>query len=420
MSQTLNAFRTHIELAAGELLFGEGDDGAFAYVVEAGELEVFVIRDDGERRLALRGPNEIVGEMALIDQRPRSASVRALAPSRLVVVTAEQVRRRLEQVDPLTRLCLDVLLKRFREMVSGPQLEASAAASAPSSALSALALENEIRRGIEDKEFVLFYQPIVDLASGELAGFEGLMRWLAPGRDAPIAPGAFIPCAEASGLITDLTAVALDEAKLFYPLLRAASALRFGSAPFLAINVSCADLIDDAFGARIAEVASALGPAAAGLKIEVTESGLMHDPDKAKAALEACRKLSVGVAIDDFGTGYSSLGYLATLPITTLKIDRSFIQSMPTSATNRKIVQTILRLSAELEIPVVAEGVETQAEADTLKSMGCRYAQGYLFGRPADLEATLRLIQDWVPGESPADVAERKTEHLARAAGVSS
>ena len=413
-------FRTQIDLAAGEMLFREGDLGEFAYVIETGELEVFLVREEGERRLARRGANEIVGEMALIDSRPRSASVRALAPSRLIVVTAEQVRRRLEKVDPITRLCLDVILRRFRETVSGAYVEIGAAASGPSSALTTLALENEIRRGIEHKEFVLFYQPIVDLASGALAGFEGLMRWLAPGRETPIGPADFIPCAEAGGLISDLTAVALDEVKLFYPLLRAASAFKFGSQPFLSINVSCADLTHEAFGARIADVVEALGPAAAGLKLEVTESGLMEDPDKAKAALEACRKLSVGVAIDDFGTGYSSLSYLATLPITTLKIDRSFIQSMPTSPASRKIVQTILRLSEELEIPVIAEGVETRQDAKALKSMGCRYAQGYLFGRPADLEGTLRLIQSWAVSESFRDAEPYEVTSPPRAVGVSS
>ncbi len=397
--------RSDIELSPGELLFREGEAGAEAYVLKSGQVEVFVTGAGGERRIAVRGPNEIFGEMALIDARPRSASVRALGRCTLSVVTGEQVRRRLDQADPITRMILEVVLKRCREMVAGAGLDAGPDAPATTSALRTLALESEIQRGISRQEFVLHYQPIVDLGSGELAGFEGLMRWLAPGRE-PISPAAFVPCAEATGLIRDLTSVALEEAQTLYPLLRAAGELALGAAPFLSINVTCEDLVHDDFAARIETVARALGSAASGLKIEVTESGLMRDAVKATAALNACRRLGVGVAIDDFGTGYSSLTYLATLPLTTLKIDRSFVQSLFSAPASRKIVQTILRLAEELEVSVVCEGVETEREAEALRSMGCKYGQGYLFGRPADLGASLKLIQSWRPrlfgaGETP-------------------
>jgi diguanylate cyclase len=386
--------QTHIELDAGELLFREGDSGADAYVVRSGRLEVFVTRADGERRLAERGPNEIIGEMALIDARPRSASVRAMQPCSLIVVGAEQMRRRLAEVDPITRLCLEVVLKRCRDMMSDGNVESGPAPEITGAALKALALESEIRRGVAEREFVLFYQPIVELESGALAGFEGLMRWLIPGRR-PIPPAEFIPAAEGSGLICDLTEVVIEEARTFYPLLRAAGDLSFGTAPFLSINVSCEDLIHESFLASVGRLAETLGPAARGIKLEVTESGLMKDAERARMTLEGCRAFGVGVAIDDFGAGYSSLGYLATLPITTLKIDRSFTPSLPHSATSRKIVSTILRLADELRIPVVAEGVETPQEAEILTSLGCRWGQGYLFGRPADLAATLQLIKSW-------------------------
>ena len=127
------------------------------------------------------------------------------------------------------------------------------------------------------------------------------------------------------------------------------------------------------------------GIAAGNIKIEVTESVLMKDPAKAVAALEACRRLGLAIAIDDFGTGYSSLSYLSTLPISTIKIDRSFVHSMIEAPASRKIIQMILRLADELGIPVVAEGIEDAHEAELLAELGCAFAQGYLFGKPLPL-----------------------------------
>ena len=121
----------------------------------------------------------------------------------------------------------------------------------------------------------------------------------------------------------------------------------------------------------------------------------MKDPARAGAMLDECRSRGMGIAIDDFGTGYSSLSHLSTLPITTLKVDRAFITSMSTDRTSRKIIGTILRLAEELDIPVVAEGVEHDREADALEVMGCQYAQGYLFGKPASFDHTLALTSQW-------------------------
>jgi EAL domain-containing protein (putative c-di-GMP-specific phosphodiesterase class I) len=129
---------------------------------------------------------------------------------------------------------------------------------------------------------------------------------------------------------------------------------------------------------------------------------LMNDPRGARAVLDDCKRGGMGVAIDDFGTGYSSLSYLSTLPITTLKVDRPFVRSMSVNATSRKIVQTILHLAAELQIPVVAEGVESSAEAQALTVMGCEYGQGFLFGNPAPIEPAVHLTRTWrSPRPSP-------------------
>ena len=163
----------------------------------------------------------------------------------------------------------------------------------------------------------------------------------------------------------------------------------------MSVNVSGHDLVQAGFGEGIRTLLRTSGIAPGSLKIEVTESTLMRDPERAGLALDACRALGMGVAIDDFGTGYSSLSYLSTLPVTTLKVDRSFVQPMLSKPTSRRIVHTILRLAEELDIPAVAEGIEHEAEAAALTSMGCEYGQGYLFGRPVPLRPTLDLIASW-------------------------
>jgi diguanylate cyclase len=139
----------------------------------------------------------------------------------------------------------------------------------------------------------------------------------------------------------------------------------------------------------------ASGIAPDSIKLEVTESALMTNPERAIAALDGCRRLGVSVAIDDFGTGYSSLSYLSTLPITTIKIDRSFISTMVSQQSSRKITDMVLGLADKLAVPVIAEGVESQREERMLVLMGCDLAQGYLYGRPAPLSETLKITSQW-------------------------
>jgi EAL domain-containing protein (putative c-di-GMP-specific phosphodiesterase class I) len=396
-------------LPSGALLFQEGDAGAAAYLIEAGQVEIFLRRDGRDRTLALRGTGEIVGEMAIIDGRPRSASARAAQDCTLVPVTSEQLTQRSMAADPILRMVLGVAIDRCRQTLAalGPTQVAFASGAAPSfetwvpgpvsdAAIGTLRLEREIRRALRQREFVLFFQPIVHLRSRRLAGFEALVRWRHPERGL-VPPGAFIPAAEAGGLIVELTAWCLAEVGRVLPDILAAASANPGAVegPFVSVNVSGHDLAQAGFSDSLQSLLRATGVAPSALKIEVTESTLMQEPKRACMALGACRALGMGIAIDDFGTGYSSLSYLSTLPVTTLKVDRSFVQPMARNPTSRRIVGTILRLADELGISAVAEGIEHEAEAAALAAMGCEYGQGYLFGRPAPLRATIDLIGGW-------------------------
>ncbi|KQP94247.1 MULTISPECIES: EAL domain-containing protein [unclassified Methylobacterium] len=403
-------------LPAGARLFSAGDVGDAAYLIVSGRLEVVLERPDGDLVLSHRGPGEIVGEMAILDHQPRSATVRALEDSRLVVITEEQLAHRIAQTDPILRMCLGVVLARYRETVgmleqmrgAGPptlQSGEPVAAETFAAALGTLSLESEIRAGLRNGEFELFFQPIVRLPSRRLAGFEALMRWHHPTRGL-VPPVEFIPAAEASGLIGDLTAHAFAEVGRVFPELMDA-ALRNPQALdgplFMTVNVSGRDLAGASFPEMIAQFLESSRIAPGNLKIEVTESMLMDNPERAAATLAECRRAGVGIAIDDFGTGYSSLSYLSTLPVTTLKIDRAFVRTLLADQTSRGIVQTILRLADDLAVSVVAEGIEQAAEADLLGQMGCAFGQGYHFGRPTALAGALTAIATWpAPAATPS------------------
>ena len=409
----------HCFLPAGARLFSAGDAGDAAYLIVTGQLEIVLERAEGDLVLAHRGPGEIVGEMAILDHQPRSAAVRALSDCKLVIITEEQIAHRIAQTDPILRMCLGVVLSRYRQTVAIlEQMQGSVpppipgADSPPSelvaSALETLSLEREIRAGLQNGEFELFFQPIVRLSNRRLAGFEALMRWRHPTRGL-VPPIAFIPAAEASGLIVELTARAFAEVGRVFPemMLAALNNPHALDGPlFMTVNVSGRDLAGASFPEMIAEFLERTQIPPGSLKIEVTESMLMDDPERATATLEQCRNTGLGIAIDDFGTGYSSLSYLSTLPVTTLKIDRAFVRTLLADQTSRDIVQTILRLADDLSVTVVAEGIEQGAEADVLGAMGCAFGQGYHFGRPVPLSETMQVIANWAAEPSAPRIAD--------------
>ena len=396
----------HISLPAGALLFSEGEPGDNAYLIRSGEVEIVVERDGQDVVLAHRGAGEIIGEMALLDRGPRSASARVLAPIDVIAISLRQLEQRIANTDPILRMCLGVVIERYRETLKFARAqpvpqpprrlppEPGAIGGDLRAAAEVLTLEREIDRGIETSEFELYLQPIVALSDRSLAGFEALLRWNHPVRG-PLLPVHFIPGAESSGLIVKLTEWVLRDAIRLLPDLLAAApdAGPIGTSLFISVNISGHDLVQPEFAETIKTILSEGAVHPRHLKLEITESMLMKDPDRAGKILEACREHGMGIAVDDFGTGYSSLSHLSTLPITKLKIDRCFVRAMTTDPTSRKIVNTIRFLARELAIPVVAEGIESEAEAMALEALDCEYGQGFLFGRPIPARDALSLLR---------------------------
>jgi diguanylate cyclase (GGDEF)-like protein len=240
-----------------------------------------------------------------------------------------------------------------------------------------LTLTLRLRRALARDEFVLHYQPVVDLGTGETVGVEALMRWAAPERAGLVPPGEFIPQAEETGLIDDLGAWALREA-----CAQADRWRRQGLHPGVAVNVSPLQLRRPGFAELVRTILEEEGVGAEQLTVEVIESQALQDPAATELTLAALGALGVHLAIDDFGIAYSSLSRLRELSVDVLKLDRSFLVGVPEDPQACSIVLACTALAAALGCDVVAEGVETAAQRDFLATHGCQLAQGYALGRP--------------------------------------
>ncbi len=244
-----------------------------------------------------------------------------------------------------------------------------------------LSLENRLRQGLDNGEFVLHYQPKVRLGDGKLTGAEALIRWN-DSQTGLVPPGMFIPILEETGLIHEVGRWAMRKAIEDYLRWRNAGL----PAVRIAVNVSPLQLRNRSF---IADVEQALGSdarAAVGLELEITESVIMEEVEQKIALLQAIRAIGVTIAIDDFGTGFSSLSYLSKLPVDTLKIDRAFVVDMTAGPDGLALVSTIIRLAHSLNLKVVAEGVETEEQSRLLRLLNCEEMQGYLYSKPVPCE----------------------------------
>ncbi len=256
--------------------------------------------------------------------------------------------------------------------------------------LQQMALENDLKRAIEQWEFEVYYQPKVDLESKRIIGFEALLRWRHPIKGI-IPPNQFIPLAEATGLIIPIgirtVRVACETIRDWQDQFPQRQPLE------VSVNLSVRQFQDRHLIDDIRKIIAETKIIPSTLQFEVTESVLVSDPDQALEIVKELRRMGVGLKIDDFGTGYSSLSYLHKLPFDTLKIDRSFINTMGDDHAAFEIVRAIILLAGSLGLQVVAEGIETQLQADELRSLGCGFGQGYLFAPPLTKEAARRMLE---------------------------
>jgi len=246
-------------------------------------------------------------------------------------------------------------------------------------AIYRLELEEDLRHGIQAGEFQLCYQPIMDLQNNEIAGFEALVRWHSPKRGL-VFPDQFIPLAEETGLINPLGTWILKEACQQMQTWQQ----RFTNLPslWISVNLSGRQFLEKNFVDSVQRILHETQFNPRRLKLEITESIIMHDIEGILEQLHDLKALGIQISIDDFGTGYSSLSYLHRFPVDTLKIDQSFVHGIEENGDNSDITRAIVDLSHNLGMNVIAEGIETSFHLEFLRAIGCEYGQGYFFSKP--------------------------------------
>lgn len=268
-------------------------------------------------------------------------------------------------------------------------------------ALDRAALHGDLAAAVACDALAVHYQPIVDLASGRVAGFEALARWQHPQRGA-IPPSRFVPLAEETGLIVPLGRWALRQAAADLARLRALPVPGPERGLRVAVNVSPLQLTEPDFPAEVAAVLAETGIPAHALCLEITENSVLDQSGRTLEVLRELKALGVSLAIDDFGTGHSALSYLQDLPFDTLKIDRSFITTIATSHSRAAVVRGIVSIAGAVGMRVVAEGIETGRQQELLVDASCDYGQGYLYSTPVPMEkAAVLLGRDWTAGVLP-------------------
>jgi EAL domain-containing protein (putative c-di-GMP-specific phosphodiesterase class I) len=254
-------------------------------------------------------------------------------------------------------------------------------------ATAQLRLMGELHHALDHQEFVLLYQPVVDLATGDTLGFEALIRWRHPERGL-VLPGDFIEAAEESGLIVPMGSWVIEEA--LAQLAEFDRALP-GNELTMSVNVAARQVSEDLIGV-VEDALTRTGGDPSRLWLEITESTLMTDTRLATSVLSDIRRTGVRITVDDFGTGYSSMTYLQRFPVAGIKVDRSFVDGLGRHAHAQAICQAVVSLGHALDLHVVAEGVETLVQRNALCEMGCQLAQGYLFGRPESADAVIQRL----------------------------
>lgn len=385
-----------IELQAGQILFREGDPPDTAYLIERGDIEVRARQRGREVVLSLLGPGDLVGEMAVIDDSPRTATAVALSEAVLFPIDRSQIAERLAATDPIVRSLLEGQLKRYRGALAALQGQPQAA-SAPLTTserlgVSKIRLESQLREALASKSLELGLQPLLDVDRHRIAGYEALVRWHHPERG-PISPSEFVALAEETSLIVPVGEYVMDAACEAVARLVA----RGDANPFVAVNVSARQLSHPGLVERIVTRADAARLPRGSIKLEITESQVL-DYDLVGEVIDLCHGHGIKVALDDFGTGYAHLAHLHRLEFDVIKIDQAFSRQMLGDPRAMAVVEAIVQLGRALQAEIVVEGVETAAQLESLRRLGCHYAQGYFIGRPRALEELLEA-----PARAPGE-----------------
>jgi len=375
---------------ANQVIFQQDSLDQVAFLIESGRVEISTQTASGKVVIAVLSVGEVFGELALISQQPRTATATAFEDTLLEVITPQRLKQMIDDADPLLSSLLKGSLGRFiwtqRYMLK--HTTSKSAVSLQKQAQTEVETEAEIAQSILNNEFIMYYQPIIAINDHKIAGFEALIRWQHP-EQGLLSPAGFIELAEQTGQILNLGLFALQQALADLEKLQ----MLTDDPLFMAVNLSGRQLLHPEAVQALRQAIAASAIPNERIKLEITESLLVDDPAFATLVLNHLKADGIQLAIDDFGTGYSCLSYLHLYPLDTLKVDRSFVSNMLQDERRMRVVKAIVGLARDLQMNIVAEGVETAAERDAVIALGCDYIQGYLMAKPMGLANALALLQ---------------------------
>ncbi len=400
----------------GDLIFRQGDEGLCAYIIEQGRVEIFVEDDDSdgpETIISRLSKGEIFGEMAIIDTSQRIASARALEDCRLSLVSQDQLSSRLEEADAVIRLLVNILLKRLRMGLNKKNAGKNSLKGLEQSklhrkqrheykvAIERIRFERELEDAFQNNELSVQYQPIIRMLSHQVEGFEALIRWKSPTKGT-MRPDIFMGVAEEGTLIIPIGRWILQKAIEDLDKINAVTHHK----PFMAINVSGKQIEEDPqFFDILCNCLKKTSCETSQIKLEITER-ILVEGQRVTDWIRRCQNMGVTVALDDFGTGYSNLGSLTQLKVDNFKIDKSFVDQLSYKKASLVVVRGLIDIARGLNIPVVAEGIETKEQEQLLAAMGCTYGQGYIYARPLDLDRAIEFCNRQLCNENESHGSE--------------
>lgn len=376
------------------ILFSQGENGDKAYIIEKGRVLIYLTKDGEDFPLSILGEGEIFGEMAILDNQARSASAKTLDECSLIVVTKDQLMERVQAADTVVRLLLRVLLKRLRAqndlIVVQPKkkvFNTEKAKKEDIQAVERIKLEAKIAQAFQNKEFVMFYQPILDLKTDKITGAEALIRWFPPTGE-QISPAVFMDVVENSSMIIPFGKWIVEQCfKDLKKIQDITQQIGFS----VSINISGKQFNNLDFLNDVEVLRKRFDLVSGNIKLEMTER-VMMDGNLALDTLVRFDELGYKLSIDDFGTGFSSLQYLFRMPLDNIKIDRSFVRDMLKDDKALAIVKSLIYLAQSLKMQVVAEGIEKEEEKNLLKALGVDFGQGFLFSKAIPLDDLIKKM----------------------------
>ncbi len=375
------------------VLFLQGEMGESAFIIEKGRVLIYLTKDTEDFPLSVLGEGEIFGEMAILDNQVRSASAKTLDDCELIPVTKDMLLERVHATDTVVRLLLRVLLKRLRSqndlITREPKkefLSTQVVQQEDIEAVQKIKLESRLKDAFNNREFVMYYQPILDLNTDKIIGAEALIRWFPPSGE-QISPAIFMDVIESSAFMIPFGRWILEEC---FKDLKVIQEKRNDKNFSMSINISGKQFVQNDFIEEVESLRAEHGLDADSIKLEMTER-VMMDGTLALDTLSRFHEIGYGLSIDDFGTGFSSLQYLFRMPLDNIKIDRSFVRDMLRDDKALAIVKSLIYLAQSLKMKIIAEGIEREEEKSLLKAFGVEQGQGFLFSKAISLRDFLQL-----------------------------